>query len=179
MTAPVRTFFSLVRTKAPPLPGFTCWNSTTEKSPSGRSRLMPLRRSLVLMLMTACSLLSLDDQLFRGVGQRDRSRLGHDHRVLDADAAVLGEIDTRLDGDDVAGGQRISRGGPDRRRLVDVEPNAVAGRVLEGVHPVGLEPCEGVATDAVDLGRGHTGAPGGGAARLRLRHHVNHALERR
>src|SRR3954454_22040565 len=121
ITAPVRTFLSLVRTKAPPLPGFTCWKSTTEKRPSGRSRLMPLRRSLVLMLMTACSLLSLDDQLFRGVGQRDRSRLGDDHRVLDADAAVLGEIDTRLDGDDVPGGQRISRGGADRRRLVDVE----------------------------------------------------------
>src|ERR1043165_381700 len=92
-TAPDRTFLSLVRTKAPPLPGFTCWNSTTEKRPSGRSRLMPLRRSLVLMLMTACSLRSLDDQLFRGVGQRDRSRFGDDHRVLDADAAVLREID--------------------------------------------------------------------------------------
>src|SRR3954463_9703758 len=138
MTAPVRTFFNLVRTKAPPLPGFTCWKSTTEKSPSGRSRLMPLRRSLVLMLMTACSLLSLDDQLFRGVGQRDRSRFGDDHRVLDADAAVLREVDTRLDGDDVAGGQRISRGGADRRGLVDVEADTMAGGVLEGVDPVGL-----------------------------------------
>src|SRR3954447_593181 len=144
MTAPVRTFFSFVRTKAPPLPGFTCWNSTTEKSPSGRSRLMPLRRSLVLMLMPTCSVRSLDDQLFRGVGQRDRSRFGDDHRVLDADAAVLGEIDTRLDGDHVADGQRISRGGAHRRRLVDVEADAMARRVLEGVHPIRLKPGEGV-----------------------------------
>jgi hypothetical protein len=27
------TFLSLVRTNAPPLPGFTCWNSTTVTSP--------------------------------------------------------------------------------------------------------------------------------------------------
>ncbi len=28
-TAPVARFLSFVRTNAPPLPGFTCWNSTT------------------------------------------------------------------------------------------------------------------------------------------------------
>ena len=28
-TAPVLTLRSFVRTNAPPLPGFTCWNSTT------------------------------------------------------------------------------------------------------------------------------------------------------
>src|SRR3954453_1727599 len=139
MTAPVRTFLSLVRTKAPPLPGFTCWNSTMAKRPSGRSRVMPLRRSLVLTLMTAGSLLaSLDDQLFRGVGQRDGTRLGDDHRVLDAAAPVLREIDTRLDGGDGADGQRISRGGAHGRGLVDVETDAVPGGVLEGVDPVRL-----------------------------------------
>src|SRR5579864_6398342 len=47
MTAPLRTFLSLVRTNAPPLPGLTCWNSTTVNSPSGRSRVMPFFRSLV------------------------------------------------------------------------------------------------------------------------------------
>src|SRR5580704_1931738 len=49
ITAPVRTFFNLVRTNAPPLPGFTCWNSTTLNRPSGSSRVIPFRRSLVVM----------------------------------------------------------------------------------------------------------------------------------
>ena len=31
-TLPDNTFFNFVRTKAPPLPGFTCWNSTTAHS---------------------------------------------------------------------------------------------------------------------------------------------------
>src|SRR6266540_6092856 len=47
-TRPVLTFFSLVRTKAPPLPGLTCWNSTTfMRSPSMFS-VMPFFRSLVV-----------------------------------------------------------------------------------------------------------------------------------
>src|SRR6266511_1197202 len=47
-TRPVRTFFSLVRTNAPPLPGLTCWNSTTFiRSPSMFS-VMPFFRSLVV-----------------------------------------------------------------------------------------------------------------------------------
>ena len=45
--APLRMLRSVVRTKAPPLPGFTCWKSTTWKSPSGRLRDMPFLRSLV------------------------------------------------------------------------------------------------------------------------------------
>src|SRR5690606_20338128 len=32
MTLPVTTFLSFVRTNAPPLPGLTCWNSTTLQS---------------------------------------------------------------------------------------------------------------------------------------------------
>src|SRR5579862_8726849 len=55
-TAPVRTFLSLVRTKAPPLPGLTCWNSTTLNSPSGRSRVMPFFRSLVETLIVGARL---------------------------------------------------------------------------------------------------------------------------
>src|SRR5207237_8350618 len=50
-TAPLRAFFSFVRTKATPLPGFTCWNSTTVIRPSGRSSAIPFFRSLVEMLM--------------------------------------------------------------------------------------------------------------------------------
>ena len=42
---------AFVRTNAPPLPGFTCWNSTTVTRPSdGRLRAMPFFRSFVEML---------------------------------------------------------------------------------------------------------------------------------
>ena len=46
-TAPVRTFLSLVRTNAPPLPGFTCWKSTTVNSPLSSCSVMPFFKSLV------------------------------------------------------------------------------------------------------------------------------------
>src|SRR3954453_10175831 len=49
-TWPVSTFFSLVRTNAPPLPGFTCWNSTTFHSTPSRSSVMPFFRSLVVAI---------------------------------------------------------------------------------------------------------------------------------
>src|ERR1700728_961235 len=95
ITAPLRTFLSLVRTNAPPLPGFTCWNSTTLNRPSGRSRLMPFLRSLVETAMN----------VLREAGQCAGAVLGHDQGVLDADAAVAGNIDTRLDGDNESGGE--------------------------------------------------------------------------
>ena len=43
---PVRTFFSVVRTNAAPLPGLTCRKSTTLYTPSSRRMVKPLRRSL-------------------------------------------------------------------------------------------------------------------------------------
>src|SRR6476661_1861414 len=46
-TLPERTFLSLVRTKAGPLPGLTCWNSTTDQSWPSRLRTKPFLRSLV------------------------------------------------------------------------------------------------------------------------------------
>ena len=48
-TAPVRTLRSLVRTNAPPLPGFTCWNSTTWNRPLSSWSVIPFFRSLVVM----------------------------------------------------------------------------------------------------------------------------------
>src|SRR4051794_2576860 len=102
-TAPVRKFFSFVRTNAPPLPGFTCWNSTTVIRPSGRFRAMPFFRSLVETL----TLLSSGGGLRRG-GSHDQVlgelREGHgrvvgDHEgVLDAHAADAGEVHAGLDG---------------------------------------------------------------------------------
>src|SRR4029453_12275538 len=47
---PVRAFLSLVRTKAPPLPGLTCWNSTTFMRLPSRLSVMPFLRSLVVAM---------------------------------------------------------------------------------------------------------------------------------
>src|SRR5690348_13543560 len=47
-TLPESTFFSLVRTKAGPLPGLTCWNSTTDQSwPPSSLSTRPFLRSFV------------------------------------------------------------------------------------------------------------------------------------
>src|SRR3984885_13837009 len=98
ITAPLRTFFSFVRTKAPPLPGFTCWNSTTLNSPSGRSRLMPFFRSLVETAMNVlCE-----------IGQGASAVLGHHQGVLHAHAAMSRNVDPGLDGDDEARGEDSS-----------------------------------------------------------------------
>src|SRR5580698_8288395 len=128
MTAPLRRFLSLVRTKAPPLPGLTCWNSTTLNRPSGKSRLMPFLRSLV---ETAMNILCK-------AGQGASAVLGHDERVLDADATVPGNVHTRLHGDDEAGGEDSSAQLRDRRSLVDVQADAVARAVFETDGPAGL-----------------------------------------
>src|SRR3954470_8578437 len=47
-TLPERTFFSFVRTKAPPLPGLTCWNSTTDHSCPSMLSTRPFFRSFVV-----------------------------------------------------------------------------------------------------------------------------------
>src|SRR5277367_827442 len=142
MTAPLRTFLSFVRTNAPPLPGFTCWNSTTLNKPSGRSRLMPFFRSLV---ETAMNVLCESGQ---GAG----AVLGHHQSVLDTDAAVPGNIDTGLDGDDEARGEDSSAQLADGRGLVDIEPDAVPGAVLEALRPAGVG--DDLAAHVVDvLGR--------------------------
>ena len=46
VTPPVMMFFILVRTKAAPLPGLTCWNSTTCMTLPSISKVTPLRKSL-------------------------------------------------------------------------------------------------------------------------------------
>ena len=48
-TLPLRRLRSFVLTKAPPLPGLTCWNSTTWNKPLSSSRVIPFFRSLVVM----------------------------------------------------------------------------------------------------------------------------------
>src|SRR3954471_17404129 len=46
-TLPESTFFKVVRTNAPPLPGLTCWNSTTDQSSPSRLSTRPFFRSFV------------------------------------------------------------------------------------------------------------------------------------
>src|SRR6266446_2512497 len=87
ITAPVRKFFSFVRTNAPPLPGFTCWNSTTVISPSGRLRAIPFFRSLVEMLKKVLSRHPLHHGVLGELGQSLRAVERDDEGVLDAHAA--------------------------------------------------------------------------------------------
>src|SRR5436309_4869317 len=47
-TAPLSSDFSFVRTKAPPLPGFTCWNSTMRQKPPSSSMCIPFLNWFVL-----------------------------------------------------------------------------------------------------------------------------------
>src|SRR5438477_4578216 len=49
-TLPDSTFFSVVRTNAPPLPGFTCWNSTTVQRSPSRLSTRPFLRSFVVAI---------------------------------------------------------------------------------------------------------------------------------
>src|SRR3954471_17981812 len=107
-TLPDRTFLSLVRTKAGPLPGLTCWNSTTDHSCPSMLSTRPFFRSFVVA--TSVRLLPLrlpaladktvgglqHQQFLGGNGEQLRTALGlrPDHqRVLDADAAPAGQID--------------------------------------------------------------------------------------
>src|ERR1700742_3203690 len=89
-TFPDITFFSLVRTKAGPLPGFTCWNSTTFHSCPSRFSVMPFFRSLVL----ATRRLQLQDQQFPGGRSEESGSVPRRHHqdVLDADAAAGGQV---------------------------------------------------------------------------------------
>src|SRR5437016_12439661 len=94
-TPPVLRFRSFVRTKAPPLPGFTCWDSMTWKRLPSRRRVIPRLRSLVLTLMAA-EALSQDHQLLGGPGQDPPARRRHLDHVLDANPAETLQVDAGL-----------------------------------------------------------------------------------
>src|SRR3954454_13191097 len=73
-TLPDRTFFSLVRTKAPPLPGLTCWNSTTARSWPSIFSTVPFFRSLVVATIAASCPVGLCGPRRRGARAADRGR---------------------------------------------------------------------------------------------------------
>src|SRR5580692_2731758 len=131
-TLPDSTFFSLVRTKAGPLPGLTCWNSTTFQSWPSRFRVMPFFRSFVLAT-DRLHLRHLKDQQFPGGRSQDSGSVArrHDQYVLDPDAAQSGQVDTRLDGDRNPIAQLTRSSVPKHRSLVDLEADAVPEAVLE------------------------------------------------
>ena len=54
-TLPDSTFFSVVRTNAPPLPGLTCWNSTTVQSWPSILSTRPFLRSFVVAISARIS----------------------------------------------------------------------------------------------------------------------------
>src|SRR5262249_52588429 len=141
-----RTFFSFVRTNAPPLPGLTCWNSTTVHSCPSMFSVMPFLRSLVVATSDVSwvrgaarqGVSALEDKQLpagRGCGEQVtgcRRRPGAHHQgVLDPDAAPAGQVDARFDGD----GNPVSKStGPvvsQQRCLVDLQPHTVPQAVRE------------------------------------------------
>src|SRR4051794_24931524 len=166
MTAPVLTFRSFVRTNAPPLPGFTCWNSTTWNRTPSSSRVMPFLKSFVETL-TGSFRLELD-QLARGRPDDDAPAVGDLHHVLDPDAADPREVDPGLDRHDGASRERVVLLASKARRLVDLEPDPVAQAVQERIAVPG--PLDHVAARGVDGGPGDTGLHRVDAGLLRFAH---------
>src|SRR4029078_8593607 len=122
-TAPVRKFLSLVRTNAPPLPGFTCWNSTTVMRPSGRFRAMPFFRSLVETLTVLSLGNRSDDQVLRELGEGHGRVVGDHEGVLDTHAADAGEVHAGLDGHHVTRSQGTTPRSGHPTRLVALHPD--------------------------------------------------------
>src|SRR5580765_1004414 len=103
-TLPVSTFFSVVRTNAPPLPGLTCWNAVMAHSWPSRLSTKPFFRSFVVATC-GCLLVS------RGF----RPSLGHDRSSTDLDQ-VAG-----------AGGEQQRLAGADQQNVLGADP-APAGQ---------------------------------------------------
>src|ERR1700750_3439679 len=102
-----RMFFSLVRTKAAPLPGFA-W--------------LPLSFS------------RLKNEKFSRRRREEARPVGpHDQHVLNPDTAPAGQVDTWLDGDRNPACEFTRSAVPDHRRLVHLEPDAMPQSVLEVV----------------------------------------------
>src|ERR1700760_5581 len=106
-TLPVITFLSLERTKAPPLPGFTCWNSTTVQRLPSMFRVMPFLKSLVVATFAVSAYArrarpSQGEKFLGGSREDLRCPVGRtspdNQHVLDPDTASAGQVDTGLDG---------------------------------------------------------------------------------
>src|SRR6058998_3964027 len=94
-------------------------------------------------------------ELLREGRQHLRTVLSDDDEILDPDAAETLQVNARLDRDDVAGDELVRGFRAEARGLVDVETDAVAEPVAEGLaetslfdHPTG----RGVGVDAAHSG---------------------------
>src|SRR6185369_5437952 len=133
-TLPVSTFLSVVRTNAPPLPGFTCWNAVTDHSWPSRFSTSPFLRSFVVakgcdscarrwrgLHAPGCaaraeicgarrrppSRIARSDlqQILGEPGEHLGRAVGDDERVLDPHTAATLEVDAGLHRDGHARGQ--------------------------------------------------------------------------
>src|SRR5712675_2283005 len=135
-TLPDSTFFSLVRTKAGPLPGLTCWNSMICHSWLSICRTSPFLKSAVDATF-GCS--PVRRWQFPGEpGKQFGCCLAHDKGVLDTDTAAIGQIDTGFHGDRRASKQCTGGGRTDSRRFVDLQSDTVAEAVAEVVGIPGI-----------------------------------------
>src|SRR5581483_9628279 len=91
-TAPESRPFSFVRTNAPPLPGFTCWNSTMRQTEPSSSMCIPFRNWLV---ETTSATAGQSSQSRRGPGSA-RGRAAR-LRLLRQVEQVLREVREDLD----------------------------------------------------------------------------------
>src|SRR5262252_4910604 len=173
-TLPDRTFLSLVRTNAPPLPGLTCWKSTTLQSWPSRFSVMPFLRSLVVATCVVSpgyrgpSSEFEDEQLpwghGLGRGEQVTGRCepgpGTNHQgVLNPDAAQARQVDTRLDGEGNPVPECTRLRHAQLRRLVDLQPHPVTEAMAEVLAVTGR---------GDDVPRGRVHARGGRAGHGRV-----------
>src|SRR5512132_23560 len=102
-TAPVLRFFTFVRTNAPPLPGFTCWNSTMRQTPPSIPMCMPFLNWFVLTISAIATNLVESAKVRGERGQHLGPIVSDDDEILDADPALPRQVDARFDRHHVAG----------------------------------------------------------------------------
>src|SRR5215469_1195785 len=182
-TLPDSTFFSLVRTKAPPLPGLTCWKSTTLQSAPSMLSVMPFLRSLVVATSvcllhasgTRCE--SEHQQFLGGRGEyfrwsrcarpgcaglagscRPAGAFADDEGVLDPDTALAGQVDPRLDRDGDPFCKSTCTARSHQRRFVHLETDTMSQSMTE---MPGITGCSydvsGSRVDQGDVRAGHGG----------------------
>src|SRR6266511_2154306 len=137
-TAPLSRFFTFVRTNAPPLPGFTCWNSTIRQTPPSSSMCIPFLNWFVLTVSAIGTSLGNRHEFLGEHGQHLAAVLRDDDQILDPDPAEAGEVDPRFDRDDVPGLELVFRLLREPRGLVDEQPDAVPEAVAERLAEVGV-----------------------------------------
>src|SRR5919198_6052714 len=102
-TAPESRLRSFERTNAPPLPGFTCWNSRMRHTEPSSWMCIPFLNWLVLTVSATSPSLGNGYELLREGRQDLRLAVVHDDEILDPDPAESCEVDPRLDSHDVLG----------------------------------------------------------------------------